>query len=154
MSRPRPLDDATRSRMSKQRRRDTGPELALRRELHRRGLRYRVDTRPIAVSRCRADIVFAGQKVAVFVDGCFWHGCPDHATFPAHNRDWWAAKLAANALRDRRFDGQLTEAGWRPIRVWEHEDMTRAADRVEQAVIGDVTEHADKAEVMRMRNKR
>ena len=82
--------------MRANRRRDTGPELALRRELHRRGLRYRVDHAPIAGLRCRADIVFTRARVAVFVDGCFWHACPEHGNIPTANREWWQAKLELN----------------------------------------------------------
>jgi DNA mismatch endonuclease, patch repair protein len=122
--------------MVRQGRRDTEPELALRRELWRRGLRYRVDV-PAVKGRRRADLVFIGPRVAVFVDGCFWHRCPVHATAPKANADWWSAKLGANERRDRDTDRVLGEAGWRVIRVWEHEDPMRAADIVQSAVQGD-----------------
>jgi len=112
------------------RRRDTGPELALRRELHRRGLRFRVDHPPLRSLRCRADIVFTRQQIAVFVDGCFWHACPHHGNLPKANRDWWRAKLEVNVARDRRNDRALLDAGWHVIRVWEHEPTASAADRV------------------------
>lgn len=131
--RPRPRDIATRRRLESQRQRDTTPEVQLRRELHRRGLRYRVD-HPIPLPRRRADIVFAGQRVAVFVDGCYWHGCPEHATAPKNNADWWRRKLDANVARDRDTDRRLEMAGWLVIRVWEHEESSEAADRVEAAV--------------------
>lgn len=131
---PEPLDDSVRDRFRRQPRRDTKPELALRRELHRRGLRYRVDRPPIAGMRSRADVVFGPSKVAVFVDGCFWHGCPEHATAPRNNADWWRAKLDANVERDLRVGVQLAEAGWEVLRIWEHEDPVEAADRVEQLV--------------------
>eukprot|EP01133_Synstelium_polycarpum_P019814 gene19814-23735_t len=108
--------------MSAQRRRDTKPEIALRRELHRRGLRYFVDRAPVKGVRRRADLVFPRRKVAVFVDGCFWHSCPQHATFPKNNAQWWTDKLAANVVRDRDTDARLAEQGWTVIRVWEHED--------------------------------
>lgn len=120
-------------RMKAQRRRDTGPELALRKELWRRGLRYRVDHK-VEGRRRRVDIVFIGARIAVFVDGCFWHSCPAHATKPKANQEWWRAKLAANVDRDRLTDQALTLAGWTVIRVWEHEDVLSAADRIEAAV--------------------
>jgi DNA mismatch endonuclease (patch repair protein) len=132
--RPVPLDSALSERMSKVRRRDTKPELNLRRELHARGLRYRIDRAPIAGIRSRADIVFASARVAIYVDGCFWHRCPEHSVAPKNNRAWWDAKLTANFERDRRTDRQLAEAGWTVVRVWEHEDPTKAADRVERVV--------------------
>jgi DNA mismatch endonuclease (patch repair protein) len=86
--------------------------------------------RPEPDLRCEADIVFRGKRVAVFVDGCWWHGCPDHGVLPTANRDWWAEKIARTAERDRRNDRTLQEAGWRVIRVWEHEHPVQAADRV------------------------
>lgn len=122
--------------MERQGRRDTKPELALRRELWRRGLRYRVDVAPIGGLRRRADLVFIRSQVAVYVDGCFWHSCPTHATVPKANRDWWVAKLATNVERDRDTDARLAEAGWAAVRMWEHEDVTEAADRVEAVVRG------------------
>lgn len=117
------------------RRRDTGPELALRAELHRRGLRYRVDFSPVTGIRCRPDIVFTRSKLAVFVDGCFWHSCPTHATRPAAHADWWRTKLEANVMRDRRNDRELTDAGWRVLRVWEHESSSTAADRIQRELL-------------------
>lgn len=120
--------------MQRQARRDTAPELALRRELWSRGVRYRVDTAPPPTVRRRADIVFTRRRTAVFVDGCFWHRCPDHSTIPKSNRAWWLAKLEANVARDRDTDEQLRAAGWTVVRVWEHEDMARAADRIEALV--------------------
>ncbi|MCB9730769.1 MAG: very short patch repair endonuclease [Deltaproteobacteria bacterium] len=116
--------------MLRTRRRDTKPEMALRRELFRRGFRYRVDLAPLAHSRLRPDIVFIGKRVAIFVHGCFWHGCPDHATSPKANADWWRAKLDANMARDARHVRELAAAGWRVVRVWEHELAETAADRV------------------------
>lgn len=121
-------------RMSKVRNRDTDAEMALRREIHRRGLRYRVNLRIPGVGRARPDIVFTRRKVAVFVDGRFWHRCPDHASFPTVNADWWNAKLERNVRRDRATDEDLARAGWTVIRVWGHEDPGLAADRVETAV--------------------
>lgn len=127
-------DAATSARLSKQRRRDTKPEVALRRELHRRGLRYFVDRAPLKGLRRRADLVFPRHKVAVYVDGCFWHSCPMHATKPRNNAEWWAAKLAANVARDRDTDERLEAEGWTVVRVWEHESASNAADQVVRAV--------------------
>lgn len=120
--------------MERQGRRDTKPELALRKELWRRGLRYHVDVAPIRGLRRRADLVFSRAKVAVYVDGCFWHSCPTHATVPKANREWWVAKLATNVQRDRDTDARLSDAGWAAVRVWEHDPVSSAADRVETEV--------------------
>lgn len=120
--------------MTSNRGRDTKPELALRRRLHARGLRYRVDAPPLATARRRADIVFVSARVAVFVDGCFWHRCPIHGTLPMSNRDYWQPKLDRNAERDRETDGLLKAAGWLVIRVWEHEDPAMAARIVARSV--------------------
>jgi DNA mismatch endonuclease (patch repair protein) len=108
--------------------------MTLRRELHRRGLRFRVDYPPVDGLQCRADIVFTRARLAVFVDGCFWHGCPEHGNLPRANRRWWAEKLELNVARDRRNDVALVEAGWTVIRFWEHEPLATAADRVCEAV--------------------
>jgi len=112
--------------MKTARRRDTEAELALRRALHRHGIRFRVDRAIVGVRR-RADIVFVAAKVAVFVDGCFWHCCPKHRTQPKANAEWWAAKLQENRRRDRATNRQLRRAGWHVVRVWEHEDPVEAA---------------------------
>ena len=114
--------------------RDTTPELELRRQLHRRGLRYRVDARVDRGIRSRPDIVFPSARVAVFVDGCFWHRCPRHGTAPAVNSEYWRAKLARNVERDRETDQLLAAAGWRVIRIWEHERPDAAAVRIERVV--------------------
>jgi DNA mismatch endonuclease, patch repair protein len=107
--------------------RDTRTEVALRRELHRRGLRFRVQARNLPG---RPDIVFTRARIAVFVDGCFWHCCPVHGTSPKNNRDWWAAKLGENVARDRRKDDDLYELGWLPVHVWEHDDPASSADTI------------------------
>jgi DNA mismatch endonuclease (patch repair protein) len=117
-------------------RRDTRPELAIRRELHARGLRYRVDVSPVPSLRGRADILFRQARVAVYVDGCFWHSCPEHGVLPKGNREWWREKLAANVRRDRSTESTLAELGWRVVRVWEHEDPVAAAGRIETTVRG------------------
>lgn len=114
--------------------RDTGPEIKLRSVLHRRGLRYRVNRRVGAVARTKVDIVFGPAKVAVFVDGCFWHRCLEHGTSPKANAAWWSEKLDANVARDRRDDANLGAHGWKVIRVWEHDDPEVAADAIARAV--------------------
>ncbi len=114
--------------------RDTQPELALRRLLYSAGLRYRVDRAPLPGLRRRADVVFGPARVAVFVDGCFWHGCPQHGTRPRSNEQWWHDKLERNRWRDRDSDDRLLAAGWQVLRVWEHEDPAAAAQRVQAAV--------------------
>jgi DNA mismatch endonuclease (patch repair protein) len=120
--------------MQGNRKRDTGPERALRSALFARGLRYRVD-HPIraaeGVRPIRADVVFTAAKLAVFVDGCFWHGCPEHGTRPTRNSHYWDAKLQRNVERDRRYDALLEDAGWTVLRFWEHEDPEMAAAQIE-----------------------
>jgi DNA mismatch endonuclease, patch repair protein len=113
---------------------DTSPEVALRSVLHRRGLRFRKHAAPTPNIRCQVDILFRSARVAVFVDGCFWHGCPDHGTKPRTNSTYWVEKLARNAARDRLNDAALTGAGWKVIRIWEHEPVEDAAELVEHAV--------------------
>lgn len=110
-------------------RRDTACELALRSAVHRLGLRYRVDW-PLPGTKRRADLAFITARLAVFVDGCFWHGCPRHATYPKANAAWWREKLARNIARDRDTDASLRRDGWRVLRFWEHEEMDQAALRV------------------------
>jgi DNA mismatch endonuclease (patch repair protein) len=114
------------------RRRDTVPELALRSELHRRGFRFRVDF-PVAVPSGRSprpDVAFTRHRLAVFVDGCFWHGCGEHAAIPAKNAAYWRAKINRNVERDAEQDARLKSAGWSVIRVWAHDDPRRVADIV------------------------
>lgn len=120
--------------MQSNRGRDTKPELRLRSALHARGLRYFVDRAPVDGIRRRADILFPRKKIAVFVDGCFWHGCPDHFTVSKTNPDYWAAKVEVNRRRDRETDALLEDLGWQVIRVWEHEDVRNAAERIVEAV--------------------
>lgn len=113
-------------------RRDTTTELAVRRLLHARGLRYRVDYPPLTDQRRRrADIVFTRARIAVFIDGCFWHGCPEHATSPKRNVEYWGPKLAANRARDLDTNTRLEAAGWTVLRFWEHEDSRAVADLIE-----------------------
>jgi DNA mismatch endonuclease, patch repair protein len=120
--------------MRSNRSRDTKPELALRSAVHARGLRYRVAAKPLANLRRTADLVFPRAKVAVFLDGCFWHGCPEHHTVAVANANFWADKVDGNRTRDRDTDSRLADAGWVSVRVWEHEDPAEAARRVEQVV--------------------
>ncbi|MCE3551334.1 very short patch repair endonuclease [Pseudonocardia sp. RS11V-5] len=120
--------------MRSNRGRDTRPELALRSAVHALGLRYRVNARPIRALRRTADLVFTRARVAVFLDGCFWHGCPQHHTVAATNSRFWAEKVDANRRRDRDTDQRLAEAGWEVVRVWEHEDPSASALRVEAVV--------------------
>jgi DNA mismatch endonuclease, patch repair protein len=120
--------------MSKVRQRDTAAELALRRELYKRNLRYRVNYKILDRPRRVADIAFPGLKVAVFVDGCFWHGCPEHATWPKTNSDFWRSKIEANRARDEDTNARLIAAGWHIVRLWEHECAVDAADRIERLV--------------------
>jgi DNA mismatch endonuclease, patch repair protein len=127
-------DSATSVRMARQRTRDTHAEIALRRILHARGLRYRVDLPLPGFSRRRADLTFPTQRVVVFVDGCFWHGCPEHRTQPKRNSQWWSAKLRRNMERDQETDAHLVSLGWRVVRIWEHERAEGAADRVEALI--------------------
>lgn len=112
-------------------RRDTAPELALRRELHRRGLRYRVELTLPELPRRRMDIVFSKARLVVLVDGCFWHGCPRHGTTARANAGFWTSKTKTNQTRDRDTDERLSRSGWTVLRVWEHENPADAADRVE-----------------------
>lgn len=129
---PASSTDALR-RMTAQRQRDTKGELELRSLLHRRGLRFRVHALLPGLRR-RSDILFTRARVVVFVDGCFWHGCPEHGTWPKQNADWWREKIEANQRRDRDTDARLRAAGWTVIRVWEHDDPIQAADRVAEVV--------------------
>lgn len=121
---------ATSARMSRQKRQETQPEMQLRRALHRMGLRYRVNLPLPGMPRRRADVTFTRAQLAIFVDGCFWHRCPVHATAPVNNGSWWERKLEANVTRDRDTDRRLHEIGWTVLRFWEHEDMETAAAAV------------------------
>lgn len=120
MDRPRPLSEQVRKRMSTQPVQGTGPELALRRLLHAAGFRYRVGYPVPGAPRRSIDVAFPKKKIAVFIDGCFWHGCPTHAIPPKNNSQWWASKLEANRLRDVATTALLEESGWQVVRLWEH----------------------------------
>ncbi|WP_373293685.1 very short patch repair endonuclease [Actinomadura livida] len=114
--------------------RDTKPELALRRAVHALGLRYRVSHRPVPAVRRTADLVFTRAKVAVFMDGCFWHGCPQHHTKSATNADYWAEKVRRNRERDAETDRLFLDAGWLVLRFWEHEEPNEAALQIAEQV--------------------
>lgn len=120
--------------MARVRQKDTDAEIALRRELFRCGLRYRVEYVVLAKPRRVADIAFPSLKIAVFVDGCFWHGCPIHATWPKRNAELWKQKIEANRVRDADTNERLREAGWTALRIWRHESAVEAATAVAQEV--------------------
>ena len=125
-----PSSPEARRRMQSVRQKNTSAESALRRELHARGLRYRIHVPILTKPRRVADVAFSGLRVAVFVDGCFWHGCPLHATWPKQNADFWRAKIEANVARDADTDERLRAEGWKVIRVWAHEPAKVAAGRI------------------------
>ncbi|WP_332839646.1 very short patch repair endonuclease [Brevibacterium yomogidense] len=116
--------------MQANRRRDTAPELKIRRILHARGLRYRVDFAPGEDRRRKADIVFTRARIVVFVDGCFWHGCPKHFIAPKSNPEYWGPKIGANRRRDAETTERLQVAGWTVLRFWEHEDPDEASKAI------------------------
>lgn len=135
--RPAAASQLIRKRMQRQRRKDTALEMSVRRKLHAAGVRYRVDVRPEPDLRTRGDIAWRGRRVVVFLDGCFWHRCPEHSTTPKNNSAWWADKIESNVQRDRKTDERLQERGWRVMRFWEHEN---AADIVER-IIAELDDH-------------
>lgn len=135
---PHPSSPQATAVMKGNRKRDTRPEMALRSALHRVGFRFRRDY-PIRLEgrrTVRVDIAFTKARVAVFVDGCFWHSCPEHGNRPKVNDGYWGPKLARNVQRDREHDEALRSIGWRSIRVWEHEDVDQATERVAREVRG------------------
>jgi DNA mismatch endonuclease (patch repair protein) len=113
---------------------DTSPELAVRRLLHRSGLRYRVDVRPIQQLRRKADVVFTRQKIAVFIDGCFWHACPEHFAWPKSNIEYWQKKIGGNKARDIETSAELESQGWTVLRYWSHDAPEAIARDVQRAV--------------------
>lgn len=122
-------------RMQRVRQKNTSAESALRRELHSLGLRYRVQV-PVSTNPRRvADIVFTSPRVVVFVDGCFWHGCPEHATWPKQHAEFWRMKIVTNQERDRDTDRRLRADGWKVVRVWAHEAPRDAASRIAEIVL-------------------
>lgn len=129
--RPAAISEAVSGAMRSMPEKGTGPEMAVRRLLFARGLRYRVHSPVPGAPRRSIDIAFPGKKVAVFIDGCFWHGCTEHRNIPVHNRDWWQNKIDQNRLRDRDTDEKLREAGWTVFRFWEHD----AAEMIVESVM-------------------
>lgn len=121
---------ARRRIMQGNRSRDTKPELLVRRTLHASGLRYRTDARPVASLRCRADIVFTRAMIAVFIDGCFWHGCPEHYREPQRNSEYWVPKIQGNRERDTRSTSALEGSGWLVLRYWEHQSHESIAQDI------------------------
>jgi DNA mismatch endonuclease, patch repair protein len=111
-------------------RRESAKERALRSALHARGERFRKDYAPVPGLRCKADVAFRAERLAIFVDGCFWHCCPDHGSAPKANHDYWRAKLEANVTRDRRNDDTLRSSGWTVLRMWEHQPTSEMVDVV------------------------
>ncbi|MFJ2646370.1 very short patch repair endonuclease [Streptomyces sp. NPDC087420] len=134
MSPAKPSSAAVSSRMSRQARRDTEPEVAVRKLLHASGYRYRLNVRVPDMPRRTVDITFSKAKVAVFLDGCFWHGCPKHATQPKANAEWWREKLDRNMARDLETTEHMTALGWTVLRFWEHEAAAAVAARVAATV--------------------
>lgn len=132
---PLPSSKAALARMQAAKPRDTAPEKALRSALFRKGLRFRVDARPIKEFNRKADIIFRSTKVAVFVDGCFWHGCPKHGTQAKANAKFWKNKIRQNQDRDADTNKELKKVGWKVIRVWEHENPEKAAKRISNIVL-------------------
>ena len=130
-----PSSPAVSARMSRQGSRDTAPEVAVRRLLHSAGLRYRVNVPVPGMPRRTIDIVFPKAKIAIFMDGCFWHGCPQHATQPKANAEWWQTKLGKNVVRDQETTEHLRAAGWTVLRFWEHEVPASVAEEVRIAVL-------------------
>lgn len=143
MSVEEPTPNPRRRNMQANRRRDTSPELEIRKRLHRYGLRYRCDLRvDLPEGRVRPDVVFTRARVAVFVDGCFWHSCPLHGAEPRKNASYWSPKLRRTRERDLADSAALGEAGWSVIRVWEHEDPNEVSNRVIDAVRDRVAERS------------
>lgn len=131
---PVPSSSAALARMKAAKPRDTAPEKALRSALHKKGLRFRIDQKPITELNRRADIVFRSAKVAVFVDGCFWHGCPIHGTQAKANAEFWRKKIERNKERDVETNQLLKKAGWKVVRVWEHEKTEKVAEKIREIV--------------------
>lgn len=132
--------------MQANRSRDTKPEVLVRSVLHRAGLRFRKDRRIVVQkTSVRADVVFPRQRLALFIDGCFWHGCPEHLQWPKANAAWWRAKIERNQTRDREVDAALLESGWTVVRAWEHEPPEAVLRNVQSAL----ETHANKAQAVR-----
>lgn len=133
---PAPLNPGRSRNMQANKRTGTKPEVALRSILHRRGLRFRKDL-PLKLNgiRVRPDVVFTRRRIAIFLDGCFWHVCPEHGRYPSRNDWYWTPKLRRNIERDKEVNQALVAAGWMPLRAWEHEDLSLFADRIQAALV-------------------
>ncbi|MFJ1597706.1 very short patch repair endonuclease [Streptomyces sp. NPDC088261] len=142
----KPSSAAVSSRMSRQARRDTEPEVAVRKLLHASGYRYRLNVRVPDMPRRTVDITFSKAKVAVFLDGCFWHGCPKHATQPKANAEWWREKLDRNMARDLETTEHMTALGWTVLRFWEHEAPAVVAAQVAATVSRNGTDDTHRHE--------
>jgi len=136
---PKPSSNAAIKRMKAAKPKDTAPEKALRSALHKKGLRFRIDVKPIKKLNRKADILFRPSRVAVFVDGCFWHGCPIHGTQAKANAEFWAQKIKKNKKRDKDTVIRLKRAGWKVIRVWEHENPEEIAQEIYNIIMKRLT---------------
>lgn len=134
MNRVLPSSSNASRRMAQVRQKGTDAELAVRRAVYRLGLRYRIDYEVLRKPRRVADIAFPGRKIAIFVDGCFWHGCPEHGTWPKRNAEFWRQKIKANQRRDEDTNERLTSLGWTVLRFWAHESPVKAANAIARAV--------------------
>lgn len=134
MSHVSPSSHEASRRMARVRQKGTRAEIDLRKVLHAKGLRYQVHVALLAKPRRVADIVFPRARIAVFVDGCFWHGCPEHASWPKSNADFWREKIETNRLRDADTNRRLNALGWKIVRIWEHENPSEAANRIAELV--------------------
>src|SRR6266540_1272583 len=150
--RPKPASDAIRRSMSSNRPRDTQLELDFRSALHRAGLRFRKNVRPISGLRCEPDVVFPSALLAVFIDGCWWHGCPKHGMLPMAHREWWANNLQKTKARDVANTEALESEGWKVLRIWEHEPIPLAVQEVQRELArlrerpgGGATQHGGSA---------
>jgi DNA mismatch endonuclease (patch repair protein) len=131
---PAPSSATASQRLKQVRQRDTDCELAVRKVLHRRGFRYFVDRRAEPDIKVRADMLFPRTKLAIFIDGCFWHGCPEHRTLPRSNTDWWTNKFSQNRARDEQGTAALTNRGWTVLRFWAHEDPELVVDLIKSTI--------------------
>jgi DNA mismatch endonuclease (patch repair protein) len=121
--------------MKRVRQKNTSAESAIRRELHALGLRFRIQVPVLATPRRVADVAFSQLRIAIFIDGCFWHGCPKHATWPKQNAEFWYRKIVANQERDLDTVARLRAAGWKVLRIWAHEAPMTAALRISRVVL-------------------
>lgn len=131
---PKPSSIDASLRMAATPQRDTSAEMMVRKRLHSLGFRYHVDRLILEAPRRKADISFPRLKIAVFIDGCFWHGCPQHVTWPKKNGTFWRQKIDTNRARDQDTTKRLKALGWTVVRIWEHEDPILAANKIEKVI--------------------